>query len=360
MDIQSLDLNKLETSASYYLEHSSRGLTQDSSIPRSVMDGILPVLEVISSGKSSELFKAALDKRKLCLAALCVSPPEIGISLAPRIPGSLVANYDASHAGKAFRRICIGISKCDYPLVVADILAEEISANGIEYEENTLVKNGLYELARTISVALISSHKPTVEHRFVSKLHALNQPEDVENYRVLLSEMQKEIFSAYINDGKVSQVKEFFDFIDELSGGHESRQLSSVELFDHVLRQEFTSPTADDVIRVTNLILTVDHPSLDKYRSKAIVFSDQSLQDSDYLKAALKLVSKMTVSNEWEMGKLAEIYNEAGSAVLSDGIRDREDYLALSALPGLKMAEIDITKIPKQARGAALEHDLGL
>lgn len=323
------------------------------------MDGILPVLEAISSGKSQALFKSSMDSKKLCIAALLCEPPALGISFPVKPAGELTKQYDASHPGKGFRAACVGFSETNYPLIVADILASEIGAPGLSYGPTIIVKNGISELSSALSRARLGSDTPGVEVRFTQKVFTNGDLEISGAFSQLSDLIRKEMFSAHINEGRSSQNSEFFELIESLSGGSEAGIERTADAFKFAVEKELSNASSLNVELIVTLLLDVDSPDLDKYRLAAIKAIDDSLELDDYLKGSFEAIAKLKGVGKY-MESISKIYLEVGYPALTKGIRGSSDYQALADLPGIDMSKISLKDIPRQARGAALELGLGL
>lgn len=359
VEIQNLDLNKLERSASSYLSHKERSQDQDSPVHRSIMDGILPILESLSSGKSQVLFKSSMDSKKLCIAALLCDPPAIGINFPVKPAGEHTKQYDANHPGKGFRAACVGFSETNYPLIVADILANEFGAPGLSYGPTILVKNGISELSATLSRARLGSDTPSVEAHFTQKVFRGGDLEISGAFSQLSDLIRQEMFSAHINEGRSHQNLEFFQIIESLSDGSESGINRTVDAFKLAVEKELSNASSLNVELMVSLLLTTNTPGLDKYRLAAIKAMDDSLELDDYLKGSFMVIDKLKGVGNY-MESISKIYLEVGYPELTKGIRGSFDYHALSDLPNIDMSKISPKDIPRQARGAALELGLGL
>lgn len=353
------DLGSLDSSASYYLEHAAKSKIEGIPVPRNVMDGIFPILEKISSGKCEELFKSALDQRMLSIATVCCNPPSFGINHPAKSPGDMINIYDGKHKGRAFREICIGISKKDFPIAVAETMASAIISAGTNYGKSVLVENGIHELGDTIAGSVFNKNK-TIDQAFVAALaYSANENRNADLSSIVIR-IQKQAMQSHLVYGSVNQTKEFCDFMDNLSGDEPSVQAAVIYAFSEITANALSNLNEQEALRLTNILLTVGYPTVDKYRKIILDNIDQDYEERHYLKAALSLIGMLKKKDPYEMERLASIYSEAGSAVLTDGIIDRADYVGLSELPGLDMALINVKEIPRQARGAAIETELGI
>lgn len=357
MEILNLDLNELERSASTYLKHIEGGLDQVNSVPRSVMDGIMPILEIISSGMSQALFDRAMDARNPCTAALLCEPPAIGISLPGRPTGELIKAYDASHPGKGFRAVCIALSEYKNPLIVADILSREVKAGG-PYGPSILVKNGIHAISIALARASLDSDSPGEEHRFALQVFKDDEPGQSGAFTHLADFIRQEMFSAHLNEGRFYKTKAFIELIESL-GSESNGQAQAVAAFKQAAIKEIEKSSQDNVELLIRLLMTTDTPSLDPYRLAAIKVIDESLELDDYLKGSFALVNSHRGIGNY-IKNLGDVYVECGYDALTAGIRDAADWNSLSEFPGIDMNKISVKDIPRQARGAALEHGLGL
>lgn len=357
MEILNLDLKELERSASSYLTHIKGGLDQVNSVPRSVMDGIMPILEVISSGMSQALFDRAMDAKNLCTAALLCEPPAIGISLPERPSGELIKAYDARHPGKGFRAVCIAISEYKTPILVVDILSREIKAGG-PYSPSTLVKNGIHEISIALACSDLDSDSSGEESRFVKQVFKDNDTGQPGAFTQMADFIRQEMFSAHLNEGRFYKTKAFIEIIESL-GSESDGHAQVVADFKQAAAKEVEKSSQNNVDLLIRLLMTTDTPSLDPYRLSTIKAIDESLELDDYLKGSFTLVNNHRGIGNY-MKDLGEVYIECGYDALTAGIRDAADWNFLSEIPGIDMSKISLKNIPRQARVAALEHGLGL
>lgn len=323
------------------------------------MDGILPVLEALSSGKSQALFTSAMDSQKLAIAALICEPPSLPISFPLNRAGDLIKNYDGTHRGKGFRAACVRFAEKNYPLIVADIISKEIGAPGLSYGPTVLVKNGISEISTALARAKFDPDEQSIEHRFLRNLFRGRDLEVGGAFAQLADLILKEMFSAHLNDGRFHKSKQFFEAIESLSETTPENINRSVEAFKSSVSKELSNASSDNVELLIALLLSRNEPGLDKYRLAVIKAMDDTLDISDYLKATFIVIGKLKGVGKF-MESISEIYIEAGYDVLTGGIKDASDYNALSEIPNIDMSKISPKDIPRQARGAALEHGLGL
>jgi hypothetical protein len=352
-----LDVSLFESEASFYLSHVMSG--SPAALISSSKTAILPILEAIRNNQVHEIFAQALNKKCLCVAALCCAPPNSGQSLTNPDPTELIQHYDAKATGKAFRAICIAISRREYPLIVAEQLSQSLCRKGLP-ELNSLVKNGLYELGRGVAMAPFREGKHSIDRVFLQNLHVYSGAKQSGEFSNLLGESQYFAFKAFIEEGNSFNVVDFLDYANGLAGNDTSLKQAVVDNYLTAFRKVFENPRATEMASLINLLLTTNHPALDDYRLAVIKSVDTMMGLDDFLKASIKLQSMQKKSSENVTQEIATVYIEAGAAVLTAGIKDRDDYTYLSNLPGFDIYSIDIKKIPKQARGAALEHGLGL
>jgi hypothetical protein len=351
-----LDLLKLETEASNYFARVSSDILKSTQLS---LDGIFPILEAVSSGQSSALFAKALDAKCLCVASLCVSPPAVGLTPGQTGADDLIKLYDGNTPGKALRAICIAASLRNYPIKVIDVLSKSLAINGLA-PLNTLVKNGLFEIGRAVANSRFSEREVSVDRLMISNFHEYSDCKVSGVFNEVLQQAQYEMFKAYIEEGSMIYLKEFLEFANGLCAGNEALQSTMVNSYLRAFQKAFERPASHDVALVVMLLLTVDQPSLDGYRLAVIKNVNPSLGLDDYLKASF-LVTDLPKNSDYEISEIvAEAYLVASMDVITQGIRDREDYTSLSRIPRFDLDKVDVRKIPKQARGAALEHGLGL
>lgn len=360
MDITNLDLRELESSASSYYKLKEGGQDQVSSIPRKIMDGIIPVLEAISSGECQALFNAAMDSKFLCIASLLCEPPAIGLSLKTRPDGSLVRAYDGKHAGKGFRAVCVGLSEYRFPNNIAEILSREVAANGQSYQPNTLVKNGIYELSKSLARARLDPETLSIEHLFTKEIFRLNAQGGIGAIAQLSDLILQEMFTAHFDEGRSYRTESLFEFLESLASQDSNGAERVKKAFDVSVKAVISKSSFSNIDLLMKMLLNTGQPVTDKYRLILIKAVDEELSLDDYLKASLKLVEshKGVVSNYLE--SVADIYIELGYEFLTSSIRDSSDWKCLSDLPKIDMSKISIQDIPRMARGAALELELGL
>jgi hypothetical protein len=352
-----LDLLKLELEASNYLSKVTSGNSDSNSRPST--DGISPILEAVNNGQATSLFAMALDTKCLSVASLCVSPLPVGLASSKPAPDDLIKSYDGNTPGKALRAVCVALSNRDYPIEAVDALSKSLALNGLA-PLNTLVKNGLYEMGRAVAVSRFREDEVSVDRLLISNFHEHSGVDVAGSFSDVLQETQYAMFKAYIEEGSMVYIKEFFEFANGLCMGNDSLQTTMVNSYLRAFQKAFQRPASHDEAQVVSLLLTVDQPALDGYRLAVIKEVDPNLGLDDYLKASF-LVASLSKNSEYELETIvAEAYLVAGIDVITQGIRDREDYLSLSRIPRFDMDKIDVKKIPKQARGAALEHGLGL
>lgn len=353
-----LDLAILEAEASRYLSDISSGVPAALKPPS--MSGILPILEAVSTNQVHELFTQALNNRCLCVASLCCNPPDVGLNLINHDPAALIERYDANAPGKALRAICIAIAKKEFPLLVGEHLSKVLCAKGLPVL-NTLVKNGLYELGMGVGMAPFKEGKTSLDRLFLSNLHKYAGAQPEESFTNLLGESQYFAFIGFIEEGASLNTVEFLEYATGLAGGVPSLKKAVVDNYITAFNKVFAKkPRATDLASVITLLLSTNHPSVDDYRLAVIKSIDTKYELTDFLKASFKLYSRHYNEYQDVPSVIAAVYIDVDPEVLTAGIRDQEDYKSLSALPGFDMYRIDVTKIPKQARGAALEHGLGL
>lgn len=358
VDIQNLDLNELENSATSYFSKKEDSSDQDLPVHRRVMDGIFPVLEAISSGESQALFKRAMDSKKLSLAAIICDPPAIGISFPVRPDGELVKLYDAKHAGRAFRAVCVGFSEKNYPLAVADILSKEVGAEGLSYGPSTLVKNGIAELSSALARSRLDAANPSVEQRFACLIFSSGDKTEG-SFRQLSDLIRREMLSAHLNEGRFYKSKDYFQLIEDLSGNTPAGDALTLAAFKDCVTKELSNASSNNVELLIALLLTQNDPMLDRYRIATLKSLDDNHDLSDFLKGSFQVIGKLKGVGKY-MESISEIYVEAGYAALTDGIKDSSDYQMLADMPNIDISRISPRDIPRHARGAALERELGL
>lgn len=353
-----VDLAILEAEASRYLSIVSSG--SPAALTPPAMTGILPILEAVSKNQVHELFTQALNNKCLCVASLCCNPPSVGLTLIKHDPAALIEKYDGAVPGKAMRAICIAIAKKEFPLLVAEYLSKALCTKGLP-NLNTLVKNGLYELGRGVALARFKEGHESTDRLFLEGLHKHSGAQHSESFTNLLGESQYHAFKAFIEEGSPLNYDKFLDYATSFSEDVPSLKQAVVDNYITAFRAIFSKKTnSTDIASVVTLLLTANHPSLDDYRLAVIKSVDATYDLTDFLKVCFKLHSSLARATDVIPSDIATAYIEADPEVLTAGIKDRHDYATLSELPGFDMDTIDITKIPKQARGAALEHGLGL
>lgn len=357
MDIQSLDLDALESSANDYFISKLGSKAQDTPIPRTVMNGVLSVLEAISSGQSKALFKEALDNNLLCLAALICEPPILGLSIPLRQPGTLIEEYDRKHAGRGFRNVCVALARFNFPLECGSILAKELVAEGLNYKPTTLVRNGISEISGAMARARLRDENLMGEQHFVQQIFRQGDAAKGTGFVDLASLMRIEMYSYHLNEGSFLDTNKFLMFMDQVSP---LERESSVKAFAESASRAMIDTNLSNVLSLANLLLTTNDPVLDIYREAVVQQLDPELNLSQFLKASFKMIDLMPKKSFEDMDKISDVYMHAGYEFLTSAIRDREDYVSLTQIPNVDMSQIDMKKLPVQARGARLEIDLGM
>jgi hypothetical protein len=319
------------------------------------MDGILPILEALSCGESQALFNASVSGQHLCIASILCDPPKIGLNLPPVTPGTLASGYDKKISGRAFRDVCIGLSEKFYPKSISLALAREIASSQKAIVLSAVVKNGVSVLSGAMARAGFVRDEMPAECIFIADLYEQSKLSGAQTLRAVLEALTPELYVAYITEGSSSYLAQYFNFIENIEGSRDS----ALATFSSILQNEFEAPSASTIQVIISLLLSRE-TSLDPYRLAIMKELDPEMEPDDYLKASFKMIEKGRTYGMYNMQYIAEVYLEAGYAELAEGIRDKEDYLALSNLPGLDISQIDVKKIPKQARGLALEMSLGL
>lgn len=353
-----LDLDALEKYAERFYELSSLGNDSDPHARRQLNEALLPVFELASANQLPSLFSLAVGSKKINLAALCCSPPEIGISFPNVSPGALFAKLDQQHfKGHSLRQLFKFLADTQAQPAALSVLSNEIlhAYRDVDFN-NVLQRNTLFILCEYV-VNRFPDEK--ISSRLFKEIH--RQAEAVGLSESSLIAVAGEVmYQTHFDNGNLVHNARFFSFMDNLFEQESNNRLTRGSLCTAICKLEQDSQARYTVGKLVQ-IMVASGSELDGIRLAIARHINPDYGLADSLTASLVMIDNFLP--ESDIGRVEAVLAESAESDpehFSTLIKDDSLYKRMANIKGFDTGKLNLSKISLQARGAVLEEELGI
>jgi hypothetical protein len=301
------------------------------------------------------LFKASCDHHQLDVAAACLNPALVK-PMHPVVAASKgLAGMDTfleKSTGFSARSLLRSVAGSTEPVSQAALasIAGSLVAGLGHSEPNLVVKNGLREVAQAVTSLESNAYRLVDELRRVTALEPSAPAFMTFLDQSLLSSLMA---NEYDEDSKGLFIE--FDLAEPATAANPNQSFAS-RLASFIKERleakvDFEDGHAEHLVQ---LLLDTDD-QMNDFKSKFMKGIQADLDVTDSVSMALG-VGRMFLQG----AACAKHFNQMDAKVLAQGLKTRQDFELLNALPGIDLDRLDKRDFGVEALGGCFSADLGL
>lgn len=319
--------------------------------PLSTPLGMLPMItQYIDTHGVGPVFELAIKQKEFNVLSCLLATNEAVVDLGEAYSHSL-SQYDkilGKPAGYSCRSLLSAVGDleaCDSPVALRCI-SQAITAHLGEGKAKPILKNGFVQFSQKLVAAPADSFPMQVYSRLHEGLAPLGEKSS-------LSELNKALFESIL-DEDFNEARPKYDALLELARSIPGCEKSLPQALGSLLGDKNLSGEA--AYHLIDFLLAPDEEFL-RFQDLAIKAHKPDKNRSDRVMEAVHIGLQYFTADDQE---LADKLNDLDVAVLSKGIKTREDFEAITQIEEFDRERIDKNELSYGARGSYFIQELGV
>lgn len=319
--------------------------------PLSAPLGMLPMItQYIDTHGAGPVFELAIKQKELNVLSCLLATNETVVDLGEAYSHSL-SQYDTilgKPAGSSCRSLlsAIGdVKTCDSPVALRCI-SQALVAHLGEGKPKPILKNGFVQFSQKLVAAPADSFPMQVYSRLHEGLAPLGEKSS-------LSELNKTLFENIL-DEDFNEARPTYEVLFELARSIPGGEKSLAQALGGFLGEKKLSGEA--AYHLMDFLLSPDEEFV-RFQEMAIKAHKPDKNRSDRVMEAVHIGLQYFTLDDQE---LAEKLNQIDIAVLSKGIKTRDDFERIAEIVEFDRERIDKNELSYEARGSYFTQELGV
>lgn len=319
--------------------------------PLSTPLGMLPMItQYIDAHGAGPVFELAIKQKELNVLSCLLATNEAVVDLGEAYSHSL-SQYDtilgkpAGHSCRSLLSAVGDVKTCDSP-VTFRCISQAIAEHMGEAKANPILKNGFMQFSEKLVAAPADSFPMQLYSRLHEGLAPLGEKSS-------LSALNKALFENIL-DKDFNEARPTYEVLLELARSIPGCEQSLPQALGNLLGEKNLSEEA--AYHLIDFLLAPDEEFV-RFQELAITAHNPDKNRSDRVMEAVRIGRQYFTLDDQEF---ADKLNQIDSAVLSKGIKTREDFEAIAEVAEFDRERIDKSALSYGARGSFFIQELGV